>query len=230
MCCNSVTAWRDLIYKRVNNLGFEHTLLAIFRNRNSLLESKLAFLHSNCPAEWRKGYDVQKRWYVDPSVSHCTKKSIPVIWSPDLFATRMQKDLYEEACRYGLRSGVALPIHGAQGEMGILCLLSNREPGKRFQCEAQALFPELSYFRDCVLETSLRFMKPSTAPEIIPPLTRCELECLKWCAAGKSSGDIAQILNCSAAAVNFHFTSLRNKFNVSSRHQVVIKALQLGLL
>jgi DNA-binding CsgD family transcriptional regulator len=61
-------------------------------------------------------------------------------------------------------------------------------------------------------------------------LTPKEMECLKFCAAGKSSLDIARILNCSEAAVNFHFTNIRRKFNTTSRHQSVVKAIQMGLI
>ena len=230
MDCNSVSDWRNLIFKLVNDLGYDQTILAIFPDRNTPLKTELAFLHSNYSTEWRSRYDAQKLWYIDPAVTHCTCKSIPQLWSPEIFSTRRQKEMYEEACSHGIRSGVTLPIHGTYGEMGILCFVNDTIPGKRFQREAKDMLPELSYFRDLIFETSLRFMNPSNAPEIIPSLTPCEFECLKWCVKGKSSGDIAQILNCSIAAVNFHFTSLRNKFDVSSRHQVVIKALHLGLI
>jgi LuxR family quorum-sensing transcriptional regulator LasR len=230
MCCDSVEDWRDLIIKRCHDLGYEQILLAVFPDRNTPLESELAFLHSNFCTEWRGRYDAQKLWYIDPAVAHCTSKSLPLIWSPNIFYTKKQKEMYEEACGYGLRSGVALPIHGPHGEVGILCFMTNMKSDNRFHQKANNMFPELSYIRDLIFESSLRFMDPSKSTEDIHLITHCELECLKWCAKGKSSGDIAQILHCSVAAVNFHFTSLRTKFNVSSRHLVVVKALHYGLI
>jgi LuxR family quorum-sensing transcriptional regulator LasR len=230
MCCDSVAVWRNLVFKLGTDLGYEQTLLAILPDRNTPVEAEYAFLHSNYSDKWLGKYTAEKMHHVDPAFTHCTSKSIPLIWSPDIFSARGQKEMYEEACGHGLRSGVTLPIHGALGEMGILCFVTDAKPGKCFQQEAHNRLPELSYFRDFIFETSLRFMKPAESPEKVPPITRCELECLKWCAAGKSSRAIAQILNCSVATVDFHFTNLRNKFNVSSRLQVVAKALLYGLI
>ena len=229
MCCNSVAAWRNLVFKLGNELGYEQTLLAILPDRNAPVEPEYAFLQSNYSADWLHKYTAERMHHVDPAFTHCASKSIPLIWSPDIFSARKQKEIYEEACGPGLRSGVTLPIHGAQGEMGILCFVSDTKPGKRFQQEVHGLLPELSYFRDVIFETSLQFMKPSEFPEKLS-VTPCELECIKWCAAGKSSWDIAQILHRSEAAVNFHFGNLRRKFKVSSRQQVVVKALRCGLI
>lgn len=61
-------------------------------------------------------------------------------------------------------------------------------------------------------------------------LTPRELECLQWCALGKSTWEIAQLLTISEAAVNFHMTNIRGKCGVASRRQAVTKAIQLGLI
>ena len=230
MSCNSVVEWRNLIFSLGNELGYEQTLLAIFPDRHTPIEAEFAFLHSNYSFDWRKRYDEQKFGYVDPTVSHCANKLTPLIWSPNIFSARRQREMYEEACGHGLRSGITLPIHGAHGELGILSFVSDMKPSKRFQQEAHSRFPKLSYFRDFIFETSLRFMKPPELPEKPPHVTPSELECLKWCVAGKCSWDIAKILHCSEPTINFHFKNLRRKFCVSSRQQVMIKAMRFGLI
>jgi LuxR family quorum-sensing transcriptional regulator LasR len=230
MCCDSVAVWRNLVFQLSSDLGYEQILLAIFPDRNTPIEAEFAFLHSNYSTDWRDKYDAQKLGQFDPTVTHCASKSIPLIWSPEIFSGQRQREMYEEACSHGLRSGITLPIHGAQGELGILCFVADTKPGKCFQQETHDKLPELSYFRDFILETSLRFMKGAKSPEKFPPVTSRELECLKWCAAGKSSWEIAQILHRSEATVNFHFSSLRRKFSVSSRQQVLIQAMRHGLI
>jgi len=229
MCCKSVTVWRNLIFKLGKEFGYERTLLAILPDRNTPAEAEFAFLHSNYSSEWRNKYDAEKLQHVDPTFSHCANKSVPLIWSPDIFSARKPKEMYEEACGHGLRSGVTLPIHGALGEMGILCFVSDTKPDQSFQREACRNLPGLSYFRDVIFETSLQFIRPSKSPQEIVSVTPCELECIRWCASGKSSWDIAQILHCSEAAVNFHFGNLRRKFQVKSRQQVVVRAMHQGL-
>ncbi|MET3454928.1 helix-turn-helix transcriptional regulator [Pseudomonas kilonensis] len=61
-------------------------------------------------------------------------------------------------------------------------------------------------------------------------LTRKETEVLQWSAAGKSSWEISQIINCSEAGVNYHFCNIRRKFGVNSRWTAALKALELGLI
>jgi LuxR family quorum-sensing transcriptional regulator LasR len=230
MCSNSQEAWSDMLFSIASGLGYERTLVAILPDRHTPPEAEYAFLQSNYPACWRNRYDAGKLGYIDPIVSHCAGTVIPLIWSPEVFSARPQKEMYEEACSYGIRSGVTLPIHGANGELGILCFVTDNKPDKHFQREAQRRLPELSYLRDFVFETSLQFMKNRKELECNPSITPRELECITLSATGKSSWEIGKILRLSEATVNFHFSNLRRKFNTTSRQQAIIKAFRLGLI
>lgn len=225
--CTSETEWQQTIFQLGNEFGFEQTLLAVVPERPTSLGD--AYLRSNYSAQWLGIYDSSQLVSIDPTVAHCVMRSTPLIWEPGVFANKKQKEMYEEASSHGLRSGITLPFHGPNSEIGILCFVNDEKPGKRFEKEALQLMPALSMMRDFAFESSLRFanMSKQDAP---PKLTRRELECLKWCAAGKTSWEISQILGCSEAAINFHFSNLRRKFNASSRRQVVVKAIQLGLI
>lgn len=230
MSYTCVENWRDRIFQISNELGYERSLLAMLPDRNTPFEAELAFLHTTYPSGWLDKYDKEKMAHVDPAVSHCVSKSTPLILSPDIFSTHQQKAVYEESCSYGICTGVILPLHGVNGEMGLLCLVADTRSGGKLECETARNIPALTLFRDFILETSLRFMKPSSLAKLPVPLTPRELECLKWCAAGKTSWEIAQILYCSVAAVNFHFDNLRRKFRTTSRRQAVVKAIHYGLI
>lgn len=226
----TVESWRDRIFKLGNDLGYSRTALAIFPDSTVPMEAEFAFLHSNYSPKWRGKYDEEKIGHIDPTVSHCATKSIPLIWSPNIFSARRQKEMYEEACSHGIRSGVTLPIHGPNREFGLLCFVSDTSPDGRFRQDAVRNIPKLSCFRDFIFETALQFIKPAFPLEETATLTRRELECLKWCAAGKSSWDIAQILNCSEAAVRFHFANIRRKFGTSTCRHAVAKAIRMGII
>jgi LuxR family quorum-sensing transcriptional regulator LasR len=228
--CDSVESWRSLIFRIGRGLGFDQTLLAILPDPASPVEAEYAFIHSNYSSCWRSKYDAQNMQHIDPTFTHCMTKSIPLIWSPEIFSGRKQNEMYEEACGHGLRSGITLPIHGPHGEMGTLCFVSDRQAGRQFHRDASSYIPELTCFRDFIFETSCSYMKTPKSKREVPSLTRCELECLKWCAVGKSSWDIAKILNVSEAAINFHFSNLRRKFMVTTRQQVVVKAIRCGII
>jgi LuxR family quorum-sensing transcriptional regulator LasR len=67
------------------------------------------------------------------------------------------------------------------------------------------------------------------APQVLK-LTARETEILQWTAAGKSSWEIAQIIRCTEAGVNYHFCNIRRKFGVRSRWIAMVKALEQGLI
>lgn len=228
--CGSLEDWRNRIFKLGCDLGYEQTRLAILPDPHAPVEAEHAFQQSNYSSDWMEKYTAEKLHHVDPTFSHCINKSTPLIWSPEIFSARKQKEMYEEACGYGVKSGVTLPIHGAKGELGIVCFVSDIKPDKRFHRDANHNLPELSCFRDFILESSLQFMKPSRQTEKPISVTPRELECLKWGAEGKSSWTIGQILRCTESAVNFHFCNIRRKFGTNSRQQAIIKAISLGLI
>ena len=53
---------------------------------------------------------------------------------------------------------------------------------------------------------------------------------MEWAVMGKSSWEIAQILECTESAVNYHFANIRVKFKVSSRWVALRKAAEMGLV
>lgn len=71
--------------------------------------------------------------------------------------------------------------------------------------------------------------KENQQPQAIK-LTNREKEFLQWSEAGKSSWEIAMIVDCSEANVNYHFNNIRRKFGVSSRHLAGKIAREQGLI
>ena len=60
------------------------------------------------------------------------------------------------------------------------------------------------------------------------PLTRREIQCLKWAAMGKTDADISEIMHISLPTVRFHVTNAARKLNVIGRPQAIYKAATLG--
>lgn len=221
-------AWCQELFRIGREMGFDYSLLAIVPKPGMKLEE--AFLRSNYAADWRTAYDKSNLAYVDPTVAHCIARTTSLVWSPDIFRTQDQKQMYEEACAFGLRSGVTLPIHGPKGELGILCFVNDQQPGKHFRTDLAEQLPAMSLLRDVVFETGMDFALPTTAVQAAPHLTPRELECLKWTAIGKTSWEIATILRCSEATANFHIANFRMKLDVGTRREAVVKAIRLGII
>ncbi len=70
---------------------------------------------------------------------------------------------------------------------------------------------------------------PSAAP-VHFVLTDREVEALTWVAKGKSSADIAILMNVSERTVNFHISNVIQKTGVATRVQAAIRCALLGLI
>lgn len=224
----SQAEWSQALFLIADRLGFHQVLYGAVGSRTTKLEN--ALLQSNYSAVWRARYDADRLAYIDPTVSHCLGSSLPIVWAPETFQTPPQRALYEEACGHGLRSGITFPIHGPNGEFGVLSFASDAPTSPAFERDIIALMPSLSLVRDYAFESSLRYLHAQPGDEGVPRLTRRELEVLNWVMVGKSSWEISRITACSEATVNFHIGNVRQKFNVNTRQQALVKAISLGIL
>ncbi len=224
LSCTNEAAWRDTLFLLARRQGFDQVVYGVVGSRQEKLES--AFLQSNYSSSWRDRYDADRLHYVDPTVTHCLASSLPIVWEPDTFSGPRQREFYEEACGHGIRSGITFPIHGPNGEFGVVSFASDALPDPR---EAPQAMSSLALIRDYAFESSLRFVRPQQLQDK-PRLTKRELEVLKWVMVGKSSWEISKITNCSEATVNFHIGNVRQKFGVSTRQQALVKAIGMGIL
>jgi DNA-binding NarL/FixJ family response regulator len=61
-------------------------------------------------------------------------------------------------------------------------------------------------------------------------LNEREIETLTWAARGKTSAEIAQILELSKRTVDFHIDNARSKLGTTSRVEAVVKAISGRLI
>lgn len=220
-------AWSERLFGLARGQGFDRVLFGVVPSRHSRFEN--AFLRSNYSDAWRNRYDASGFAYVDPTVGHCLSSTLPLVWAPATFGKGASGALYEEASAHGIRSGVTLPMHGPQGEFGVISFVSDARPGIPLDRMVREAMPGLSLIRDYAFASSNRFRE--ARPELeAPRLTRRELEVLQWVMAGKSSWEIARITGCAEATANFHLANVRRKFGVNTRQQAVVKAIALGMI
>lgn len=221
--------WSAQLFAISSEYGFDHVLFGLAPAKQIALDS--ALIVSNYPSQWRSRYDAEYLYQIDPTVSHCMRSAVPVIWSPGLFKGAAQQAFYEEARQYGLRHGMSFPIHGSNGEFGMLSFVihdAEQKTGMLTTCE---ILSDMALIRDYAFESSIRFLpKKSNKKGLSPKLTSRELECLKWTTEGKTSWETSIILGCSESTVNFHISNIKEKFGVHTRQQAAVKAISLGLV
>lgn len=217
--------WLASLKTLTAKLGYSNFLLAL--KPGPTAASQQIQLHSNYPSAWRAHYDARAYETLDPVVHHCFNSNRPLLWDRVNYRKPSESEFFEEASMYGLQQGLALPVHGPRGESGMFCLKPVEFGTQSPHLILQSL-PMVTVVRDYAIERVLKAQAEKDAEPV--HLTSREKEVLKWSAAGKTTWEIARILSCTTSAVDFHFKNIRRKFQVSSRHMAVLKAIQQKLI
>ena len=156
--CSTPEAWSAVLISIARDCGFSHILFGIVPNKTTPFHR--AFLKSNYPASWRNTYDEQQLHTVDPTVSHCLSSVLPIAWNSSTFTGPRQHEFYEEACSYGLRSGISYPIHGTSGEFGVMSFITADSQHLANTSDLNAM-AKLSLIRDYATASSMKFLDSS---------------------------------------------------------------------
>ncbi|HEJ9096410.1 TPA: LuxR family transcriptional regulator [Serratia odorifera] len=215
----------EVLAERCQAIGFDGYLLGVTGHGRDINQ---AVVLTNHPPAWRETYTRLGYINTDPTVAHCLGGLFPLEWQACPI-TAETAPFWQEASYYGLAHGVSFPLHGVQGEQGILSLSLGRQRQRDYRELMQQRWGELYILRDILLHHCIRLLdeKNKLTATVLSPR---EIEVCKWFTIGKTTWEISRILNCSEANVNFHFKNIRRKFNVSSRGAAIIKAIASGSL
>lgn len=216
----SVDELTQLLSKLSDLLESDYFLLGI--SLSPKLRESSTLIIDNYPTEWRKQYDQRGFMHIDPIVQYSAKNALPINWEQILPKGNV---IFEEARCNGLRAGYSIPIHGRQGEFGMLSFATANQASFKDNMNhlslAQLVVP-------IIIHNLSKITKSQNSQQIKVHLTRRELEVIAWAAEGKSTWDIATILNCSERTVKFHISNLCLKLGAINRCQAISKAIVGG--
>ena len=138
--------------------------------------------------------------------------------------------MMSEAADCGLESGASFAVHGGHGEVAMLSLASSQKPLQARKDIVTALGS--AQLLTCYLHEAIQriVLSKDAIPLQKINLTGREKECILWAAEGKTSGEIADILNISERTVIFHLQNAGQKMGVTSRQHAVSRAISMGLI
>jgi LuxR family transcriptional activator of bioluminescence operon len=228
LVCGTVEELHSSATAIAREMGFEHFLYGV--QVNTSLTRPYRFILSCYPENWRKHYDEEGYANIDPTVSHCVKTSIPVIWKNEIFKGRKEARVRSEAKDCGLVSGASFPVHGSRGEAAMLSLSTSRE-SREAQDDIVAMMGKAQLLT-CYLHEAVQRIVLSKGPIPLKKinLTEREKECLLWAAEGKTGWEIANIIKISERTVTFHLQNVIHKLGVVNRQQAISRALSMGLI
>ncbi len=181
---------------------------------------------TNWPRELLAGYDEAGLMAGSPVVDRLRRSTIPFTYDTHL-DTRRRPDgkgavvvrLFDQV---NLKRGVYFPVHDTAGNCGAVAFGGDREMVSAEEMQelnfvAGGIFNRLSELR---AQQSARGAK----------LSKRELECLYWAAAGKTTNEMAKILSLSDYTVNHYLNRATRKLDSVNRVQTVAKAIRAGLI
>jgi DNA-binding CsgD family transcriptional regulator len=162
-------------------------------------------------------------------LQHCKRSSVPIVWDQSTYTAGGVGELWEEQARFGYQTGIAVALHLPEGrhfQIGV-----DRDRALPLDPAAlQRMVADLQLFAVCALDTAMRVLVSEAARPQRPALTPRELEVLRWTMEGKTAWEVGAILGISERTVVLHLGNAMRKLECVSKHQAVLKALQLGLI
>ena len=225
---SSVAAVHATLETTFGELGFEQFSYLVLRpphgrNRPQIL--------STYPAEWKGRYRDLDYTHVDAVHLAAGGYMFPMRWDEvygDRRTTKKQRLVFDEACEFGVRNGVTIPVHGPAG--GVACVsVSGDLKGSDFERIWDRFYDDLTLLAAYTHEAMLKHQESGESYEPIH-LTDRERECLLWTSRGKTTWEIGQVLEISENTVLFHLNRCMRKLKVFSKHHAVVKAIMLGII
>lgn len=208
------------------NFGLSSVVIAGLPRKNESTSPN--FFLTSWPLDWFERY-VQKNYVlIDPVVYRTFQSDTPFVWS-DVFdpkrLTRNSRKLLVEAKGFGLTDGLTVPLHCADGTQAIVSYSAEKIDLRQSDLGLLQLISIYAF-------NALRELNNSCADDdqMSLSLTARERECIRWCAEGKTSWEIGQILGRSDNTIKNIIISAQKKMNVVNRAQLIAQSFRYGII
>ncbi|WP_439361583.1 autoinducer binding domain-containing protein [Bradyrhizobium sp. DASA03007] len=220
-------AFERIAARLAQKLGFQR--FAYLR-----LTDEAPMLISSYPKSWTNRYFHLGYQQLDPVILRAKVERDLFSWGGVACApagSRAQRQFFDEASTFGIRSGITVPIRGGFGRMAAFTLATDdrKTDIDRIAGECKDIIHQAGlYFH---VHVAARLEAAFITRQLIGnELTQRECQCLAWTAQGKTVADIAVLIAIAPRTVVFHLENARRKLGAASIAQCVAMALRRGLL
>ncbi|WP_081157951.1 helix-turn-helix transcriptional regulator [Ensifer aridi] len=183
-------------------------------------------LMTTWPSDFLRRYDSAGLIDGSPVIQRLRRSTIPFTYDAYQLARRRLDGKGDAAvCVFeyaNMPRGVYLPVHDAAGHRAAIAFGGDRSAVSSDELQALNLWAGLVYSRLSEVRTRDRRGPGS--------LSRREIECLRWAAAGKTTVEMARIMALSEYTVNHYLNRATRKLDSVNRVQTVAKAIRAGLI
>lgn len=216
----------------VEDLGLDYFAYAMLRRPESCTLEIGATALASYPAEFVGRYLQGRYELLDPVCDLAVRSNRPFYWGHDRFLRafrKPQRRVMDEARAFGIVSGLAIPVHGADGTVGVFTVSADH--AKRIRdavAHEHARLLAAAYDTHDFALGAAAVASKRDVPEF--RLSLRERECLLWTAEGKTAEDVAVVLGLSVFTVNRHVFNAARKLGCVNKHHAAIRALKAGLI
>ncbi len=163
----------------------------------------------------------------DPVHQRLTHLTKPLIYDQAFYVDAGAGELWEMYAPFGYRTGVAVGVQ-MSGYRRLLLGMDREAPLPKDPSKLNRMIADLQLLAVHAQEAAGRLLLSKRSVETrLPPR---QLEILKLTMEGKSAWVVGSLLGISENTVNYHMKQLFKLLDVSTKHQAVLKAMELGIL
>lgn len=224
----------DVLHEFAWDLGFTQVLYARQDVRPHLSNGHWAPLRLNVrnfPLGWEGSW--RKFECHDPYYHACFAGTLPFEWAK-VQSSEQLKNMERAAWKYladfGLTHGMTIPIHLPSDKFAVVSAIVSKSRANWWAIynESHDSMLQIAHvFHNTITDQGYADQVDVAVQQILSPR---ECECLSWVALGKTSPEIAVILERSVETVRLHIKNAMLKLDASTRTHAVAKAVRLGVL
>lgn len=208
----------------VTSLGFQYVSYKL--NTSLPVSCPRSYSIDNLPSEWQDSDAERKASGPSPILQLCRATVRPLVWDDSMFDST---PTFQSAIRkVGIHSGWSQLVCDSNGGWGLLTV--SRAAPRLTEPELWEVEARLVWLTQVFHHHLSRVCRPSHLRATAVTLTELEKTILRWTIDGKTSGELAEILEVSERTVNFHVQNVLTKMNTCNKTAAAAQAALLGLL
>ncbi|AQT10597.1 LuxR family transcriptional regulator [Pseudomonas protegens] len=203
-----------------------HTEFSFILRSDLKSHSKVVYNIDSYSYAWRRDYEAEKFWTVDPILKiHSPTPYFPTIWSDDFIESKL---FLQAGKDYGFLSGMSIGLPCSFGNYGVLSIASLK------QGSLQGVDP--LDWSACVLKVYAKLIDYINRQHSLQrifndhqqALNDREIDILRYTADGMSSTDIAMRMHLSKSSIDYHIAKILQKLDSPNKHQALALAIKKG--
>ncbi len=169
---------------------------------------------ANWPQGWAELYQTRGYFFFDPVVRWAMVSGAPATWSEvrrTLAPSDAGHEIYKECAKWGFTEGLATPVRGMDGYLGLVVVGGNRDRLKPDDVTVLAALSTSGFHRADAL---CGMVKAAPLPS---RFSLREQECIILLRQGFTDREIGQVLGIAAETARYHLDNARTKVGARSR-------------